>query len=137
MEIATYLESISDLVRTNFVICGSERVAKNVSFSKPTRRIIRPLYEAVLQATELLVKMLLTDDVELARQVVSIKPRIQKLADKATSHVGRRLLAEEPDRRTLYRIESETVNQIKRLYYYAKRIAKADIPHLNFQDFYN
>ena len=124
LEVATYLESISDLVRTNFVTCGSERLEKNVSFSKPTRRIILPLYEAVLDATELALEALLTDDVELACRVVAIKPRIQKLADKATSHVGRRLLTEEPDRTTLYRIESETVNQIKRLYYYAKRIAK-------------
>lgn len=59
-----------------------------------------------------------------ALQVIALKPEIQRLADNATSHVAVRLLADAPNRVDVFRVESDIISQINRLYYYAKRIAK-------------
>jgi phosphate:Na+ symporter len=60
----------------------------------------------------------------LAEEVIAAKVEINRLADKANNHLAQRLIAEEPNRLLAFRIESEMIEYFKRVYYFAKRIAK-------------
>ena len=52
------------------------------------------------------------------------KSEINRLAAKAEEHLSRRLAADEPNRLAMFRLESEIMEYLKRMYYFAKRIAK-------------
>ena len=52
------------------------------------------------------------------------KIEINRLADAANDHLVRRLGASEPDRMKIFRIESDLIENLKRIYYFAKRIAR-------------
>jgi len=64
------------------------------------------------------------EDRDQAQQVIGRKPEIQALANKASTHLSQRLLTDEPNRVDVFRVESDIISQINRLYYFAKRIAK-------------
>ena len=74
---------------------------------------------------ELTIQSLLEQiNIESANKVIAMKPTINELADQVTNHLAQRLFTNEPDRITLYRIETDITSQIKRIYYFVKRIAK-------------
>ena len=67
----------------------------------------------------------------MARGVSSIEQKItvlagiiNQLANEAENHLAQRLIVEEPNRLATFRIESEIVEYLKRVYYFAKRIAR-------------
>ena len=60
----------------------------------------------------------------MAAAVTDAKDEINRLALEAEAHLARRLTAGSGDRLALYRIESEIIEYLKRVYYFAKRIAK-------------
>ena len=55
---------------------------------------------------------------------MAAKLEINQLAMAAENHLANRLVAEEPNRLATFRIESEIIEYLKRVYYFAKRIAK-------------
>ena len=59
-----------------------------------------------------------------ARTVTSMKQEIQHIADSAAIHQAQRLVAEEPNRIPAYTIEIDIIEKLKRIYYFAKRMAK-------------
>lgn len=52
-----------------------------------------------------------------------MKPEVQGLADGILEHLGRRLVSDDPDRAVLFRVESQFVELIQRIYYFARMIA--------------
>jgi phosphate:Na+ symporter len=57
--------------------------------------------------------------------VIAMKGRIQSLARDVNAHLSERIAEAGDERLTAYRIESDAVEILQRLYYFAKRIAKA------------
>ncbi|HRE86883.1 MAG TPA: hypothetical protein PLB40_11290, partial [Accumulibacter sp.] len=53
---------------------------------------------------------------------------INRIADSAAMHEARRLVAEEPNRILAYTLEVEIIEKQKRIYYFAKRMAKTVLP---------
>ena len=49
---------------------------------------------------------------------------INALANEADVHLGRRLTADAPNRLQAFRIESDMIENLKRIYYFAKRVSK-------------
>ena len=56
--------------------------------------------------------------------MAAAKEDINRLAAQAETHLSRRLAADEPNRLATFRLESEVMEYLKRMYYFAKRIAK-------------
>ncbi len=75
---------------------------------------------SVERSTEALVAF----DKVVAKEVEAAKPEIGRMADEAESHLSRRLTADEPNRLAAFKIESDLIEHLKRVYYFAKRIAK-------------
>ena len=53
-----------------------------------------------------------------------MKGSISQLAESAAMHEIKRLVAEEPNRLATYTIEMDIIEKLKRIYYFAKRMAK-------------
>ncbi|RME75178.1 MAG: Na/Pi cotransporter family protein [Chloroflexi bacterium] len=127
MTIANHLENIGDMVETNLVEAGSERIKYNVEMSASTREKLLALHEKVLWSIETILDALNKGDLSLADEVISAKMVINRLADEAEEHLANRLVAQAPNRLHTFSIETEIIEYLKRVYYFAKRIAKAMI----------
>jgi phosphate:Na+ symporter len=64
------------------------------------------------------------EDVELATSVIERKHQVSQEVDALKRRLTERLATGGPERLTLYRLESQMVETVQRLYYFAKRIAK-------------
>ena len=64
--------------------------------------------------------------------MIDAKQAVNDLAEAAVSHVAERLIAEAPRRTETFQIENDLIEQLKRVYYLSKRIAKlllqTDVP---------
>jgi phosphate:Na+ symporter len=124
MTVANYIESIGDMIETNLVEAGSERLKQSVQISATTRELLQSLHDEVFWAVERAVLALTSSDRGPAEEVMAAKLKINRLANQAEKHLSQRLIAAEPNRFDAFRIESEIVEYLKRVYYFAKRIAK-------------
>jgi phosphate:Na+ symporter len=124
MAVANYIENIGDMIQTNLVEAGSGRLKYNVIISAETRVLLSALHDKVIWAVETALEALDKSDQRLAEEVMAAKLSINLLADEAEGHLSHRLTADEPNRLNAFRIESEIVEYLKRVYYFAKRIAK-------------
>ncbi len=119
------IESIGDMVETNIVGAGLARLKSNVTVSNQTEQKLSALHKKVAWAVELALQSVDASDPAMARQVFKAKSEVNELALAAEAHLAGRLTADASDRFTLFKIESEIIEYLKRVYYFAKRIAKA------------
>ena len=124
MAAANHFENIGDMVETNLVEAGSARLKHDVQMSDLTQEILQSLHNKVAWAVEEALEALVTSDQTLAEEVMAAKLEINRLANEAEDHLADRLTAEEPNRLAAFRIETEIIEYLKRVYYFAKRIAK-------------
>ncbi len=125
MAVATYMENIGDMVETNLVEAGQERLRRNVTVSSATQQAIGELHKKVCWTVEQAFLSAETGDKDLAQVVIDAKGEINSLSDNIDSHLTTRLVADEPNRLNAYRIESDIIENYRRIYYFAKRIGKA------------
>jgi phosphate:Na+ symporter len=125
MAIANDIENIGDMIETNLVEVGGARLKYDFQMSEATQQVLGRLHDKVCWAIERSLEALATPDRSMARTVRAAKPEINRLANEAENHLARRLIAEEPHRLDAFRIESELIEYLKRVYYFAKRIGRA------------
>ncbi len=123
--IANTIDNMGDTIATNMVTLGLDRIEARVEPSPATVEAFRPLREAVQEAFGKAVDAVRNEDPGAAREVVAMKPRIQSLARDVNAHLAGRLVADEPNRIAAFRIETDAVEVMQRLYYFAKRVAKS------------
>jgi len=124
MEAVNDLENIGDVIETNLVVLGHERIEQGVSISQPTREVLTNFHVAVNRAVECAVHAVAQNNELAARSVTSMKQEITHIADSAAAHQAQRLVAEEPNRIPAYTLEIDIIEKLKRIYYFAKRMAK-------------
>ena len=118
------LENIGDVVETNLIVLGRERIDAGVSISVPTRQVLMGFHQVVTRSVAAAVQAVAQNNELAARSVTSMKQEIQHIADSAAIHQAQRLVAEEPNRIPAYTIEIDIIEKLKRIYYFAKRMAK-------------
>lgn len=119
------LENIGDTIETNMVALGNERIDAGVSISEPTRKVLLGFHKVVKQALRDAIRAVSHNDPETAAAVVAMKGEITRMADSAAAHQAARLVAREPNRIPAYAIEIDIIEKQKRIYYFAKRMAKS------------
>ncbi|NCA69479.1 MAG: Na/Pi cotransporter family protein [Sphingobacteriia bacterium] len=124
MEAANDLENIGDIIETNLIVLGNERIAEGVSISQPTREVLTNFHLAVNRSVQSAVQAVAQNNEMPARAVIAMKQEISRIADSAAAHQAQRLVAEEPNRIPAYTIEVDIIEKLKRIYYFAKRMAK-------------
>ena len=83
---------------------------------------------AIVKAVDAAVQAVSQRSELAAQTVIGMKEEITRLADSAAMHEARRLLAEEPNRIPAYTLEVDIIEKQKRIYYFAKRMAKTVMP---------
>ncbi|HMB91332.1 MAG TPA: PhoU domain-containing protein, partial [Rhodothermales bacterium] len=121
---ANNIENIGDMIETNIVAAGLERLRTNLETSIPTQEVLGELHAKVAWAVQMALESLDASDPGMAANVIDAKAEINRLASRAEMHLANRLAINEADRLPLYRIESEIIEYLKRVYYFAKQIAK-------------
>jgi phosphate:Na+ symporter len=119
------LENIGDVIETNLVVLGKERIDQGLSISQPTREVMNGFHLAVTKAVRGALQAVSQKNIPAARAVMDMKQEITRIADSAALHQARRLVAEEPNRIPAYTIEMDIMEKLKRIYYFAKRMAKS------------
>ena len=128
MEALTDLENIGDIIETNLVELGHSRIKQSVSISVPTQKVLTGFHELLKRALSGAVQAVSQNNREVAKVVIDMKDEITTLADSAAVHQAARLVAEEPNRIPAYTIEIDIIEKQKRIYYFAKRMAKSVMP---------
>ncbi len=134
MEAVGELENIGDTIETNMVELGLARINSDISISKPTTSILKGFHQVVLRAVSAAVQAVAQNNGSAARNVILMKHEVDSMADSAAIHQAERLVAEEPNRIPAYTIEMDIIEKQKRIYYYAKRMAKTVVPGENLED---
>ena len=128
MEAVNCLESIGDVIETNLVVLGRERIELGVRTSPATRRVLSDFHAAVSRALQASLLASTQKSEDAARRVVGMKAEINHLAENAARHQARRLVAEEPNRLPAYTVETDILQNLKRIYYFVKRMARLTVP---------
>jgi len=128
MAAANDLENIGDIIETDMVYLGNEGIDNEVSISEETRAVLRKLHDIVSITAELAIDAVIEDDLRAAQEVISMKADISRLMESAAMHETKRLVAEEPNRLAAYTLEMDLIEKLKRIYYFAKRMAKTVEP---------
>lgn len=124
MEAANDLENIGDVIETNLVTQGMQRLDEGIRISDATQEVLTGFHRTIQKALELALQAVGQQNEEAARAVVAMKEAVNALADSATLHEAQRLVADEPRRLEAYTLEVDILKNQKRVYYFAKRMAR-------------
>ncbi len=125
IDIANNLEALGDLIETNLVAQGRRRLEHKIEFVAGERQSIRPLYDQVVQSLRDVLKALETSDADLAREIIDRKELTAELATSARGESASEMRPGDSKSVIQFRIEADIVNQVTRLFYHVRRIAKA------------
>ena len=124
MSAANYMESIADMIETNMVELGLTSIKEGVQISRTTREHLSLLFNQVHTTVKQSIRAIVEADVEIAEEIIRAKSDINYLAGVAEDQIAHRLIADAPKRVQTFRLEAEFIEYLKRIYYFAKRIAK-------------
>jgi len=124
MEAANDLENIGDVIETNLVTEGMQRLDEGIRISDATQEVLAGFHKTVQKALELALQAVGQRNAEAAQAVVALKEAVNALADSAALHEAQRLVADEPRRLEAYTLEVDILKNQKRIYYFAKRMAR-------------
>ncbi len=128
IDAASNLENIGDIIETNLVVLGHDRIDQGINVSGLTQDVLHGFQSAIIRAVDAAVKAVSERDERAAQTVIGMKDEINRLADSAALHEARRLVAEEPNRVPAYTLEVDIIEKQKRIFYFAKRMAKTVMP---------
>jgi phosphate:Na+ symporter len=128
MAAANDIENIGDIVETDLVYLGRQRIEQGVKVSEETQEVLRGIHEAVVDSVRTALRSVRENDPRAARDVIGMKSWINSLIDAAAAHQAKRLVADAPNRVAAYSVEVDVIERLKRIYYFAKRVAKTVVP---------
>jgi phosphate:Na+ symporter len=127
-EATNSLEAIGDIIETNLIALGHQRIGESVTVSDETREVLEIYHKAVYDAFQLALIAVTQKDQAAAKKVSRMKSHIRNLERAATQHEAERLVADEPNRIATYRFEIDLIANLKRIYYFTRRIARVAVP---------
>lgn len=124
LAVANHLEATADVITMNLVMHGRKRIERGLRISDETMRALLPLQHAVTAAMQAAVKAVVERDAALAGLVLKRHEEIARMTESIHAHLQRRLVADEPNRVRIFRLEADVTTQIRNVYDHARRIAR-------------
>jgi len=124
------IENVGDIVETELVEVGRKLVDQDLQISEVTRHALEALYDRVKQAVSLAIEAIGDQDQSKAHDVLNMKDDIKRLSQEALDFQAERVGPSSPEMITGFRLESEVIDALGRLYSLAKRIAGLLIPEV-------
>jgi phosphate:Na+ symporter len=124
INIANYLENIGDIVENNLLTGAAKRMKLEVEVSPSTTQQLKTIHEKVFWAFDRTLRALSAGDKVAAQDAVQSKSAINELAERATSHLAARLVVAEPNRIAAFSVETDVIENLKRINTLTRRIAR-------------
>ena len=122
------IENLADVIETDMVALV-HRAAKIKSVSgEETRAMLNELYDSTVKSVELAVKAVRDNDQNAAESVLMMKNVFREQSERLLGRKAARLSATDPDYLALARLQMGFVDQMRRIYTLAKRVAKVTLP---------
>ena len=124
MEVTSYLELVGDIVESELVRIGMRRIEQAVPASAETLEVVTDFHAKMSQLLRTALEAFATEDAAMARTVLEAKPEVNQLLADAATHHAARMTADAPARVAAYARGTETIESMRRIYTFAKRIAR-------------
>jgi phosphate:Na+ symporter len=124
------MESLADVIETDLVTLGHKWVDLKSSPSEETRKMLIDFHATIVKTVELAVQAIRDNDQRAAESVLMMKGGIREHSERLLAWKAERLSVDDPEYIELVRIEMSFVDQMRRIYTLAKRIAKVVLPEV-------
>jgi phosphate:Na+ symporter len=124
LSITSHLGDQADTLAINLVAALKQLKEIGHEPSEETRNALADFFAFVAEGLSTVTDALEQDEPELARAVIELKPEVRRRSHALKDRLSARLGADAPGRVDLFALESRVVEVGRRLYYFAKRIAK-------------
>ena len=124
VEAANAIENIGDVIETNLCALGRSRLEAGLVISPGTTAMLEELHAVVGHALDAGTVAVIQRNASQADYVLGLKKEVKSLFAEASTHGVERLVAEEPNRITAYRIEMDLVGDLQRIYFFCRRMAR-------------
>ena len=121
---ASYLENIADVIETGIAADSYKRLELKLLISEETEEDLKAVYKELYQAAQLTMEALLENDPQKAQQVVDAKAHYNGLIELTRSHLYLRLKSDQSKHLELYKIETSTIENYRRIHNLLRRICK-------------
>jgi len=126
IQVANHLEQIGDIIETNLVRIGRQRIEEGVVVSDATQSIIQRFHSEVKAAFEAAMTAVREQDRKTALIVKKMKKEMSELAEVTARHELDRLVADEPNRLQTFTREMEIIETLSRIYRMCRKIARTE-----------
>ena len=128
MEATNDLENIADIIETNLVALGNRRIEAGVTVYEGASDLIGEFHGQITLALDLALRAVTKKDRTAAERVVAMKPDINRIANTAIRLEADRIASDTSQRVEGYSVEVDIIENLKRVYYFCKRMARAALP---------
>ena len=128
MTVTNDLGSLADVIETELVSLARKSADINTTSGDKTRSMLAELYTSVIKSVEFAVHSIRDNDQKAAESVLMMKDTLREQSDRLLGRKAERLTADDPNYLELVRLEMSFIDQMRRIYTLAKRIAKITLP---------
>ncbi len=122
------LENLADVIESDIVPLARKAADLSAAAGDETRELLVGLYTGVIESVELAVRAVRNNDQRAAESVLMMKDAIRDQSERLLARKAERLAAEDPEYLALVRLQMSFVDQMRRIYTLAKRVAKVVLP---------
>ena len=119
------IESIGDIIETDFVGLGKTRLEKELELSDAMNHMLTQLHAVVSTAFGLAVQAVRDNDQRAAQEVVVLKDEVDRQVKEALAHQAVKLAEQELEG---FRLEMGIVEKLKQIHTLSKRMVKGVLP---------
>jgi phosphate:Na+ symporter len=121
---ANYLENIADIIETGIVTDSFKRLEHNLEVSPDTEEHLKEIYKDLYLAAQMTMEALLETDADKARRVRKTKAHFNGMIEHARSHLYGRVKTGGTRQLAIYKIETGTLENFRRIHNLLRRICK-------------
>ncbi|MGE0191722.1 MAG: Na/Pi cotransporter family protein [Planctomycetota bacterium] len=129
MQAADHVESIVDTLLVSMGLVGQERREQGLELNPETLMAFEEIAKDIVHQLDEAAACLETLDVARAEAIVASKDQTYSLTDALSRRLGRRLIADAPQRLATYRLESDLLDHWKRISWSVRRVGRIVAEH--------
>ena len=122
------LESIGDIIETDLVTLGRKKLELGLATSETMQHSFSELHAALVRVVDSAVRAVRDNDQKAAQEVLTMKDEIHRQVEDVLKYQAGTLEVMAPEKLTMFRMEMEAIDKLKRIYALSKRITRAILP---------
>ena len=100
----------------------------NITPSETATELLRQMYDPVERSLDAAVRAIRDADPTAAQEVLALRSDVNSRMERFIQHQAGRLSTGDPKRPTIFQIEMQVMDGLKRIYTLSKRIARVTMP---------